>query len=136
MTFDEAAVILKAVLGSTVGGYPVSYENEGAEPPSPATPWIEAGFRLVIGEQRSIGAPGDNLHDDEGALIVYIFTPLKEGDATSRQLCETVSALFRGKYLSGVEILDIGGDDGGGVTEDGGWWRRWRRIEFRYQMTG
>lgn len=143
MTFDEAVTILKAALvaGINTSTYPATYENSGAEVQSDKTKtWIHVAFRMIEGDQRSIGAPGANSHEEQGALIAYVFTPLQQpgtgtdGDATARQLCESISAVFRGKDLSGVEILHIGGDDGGGTTEDGSWWRRWRRIEFRYQM--
>lgn len=143
MTFDEAAGILKAALeaGINTTTYPVSYENAGSAVQSDTSKtWVHVGFRMIEGDQRSIGAPGANSHEEQGAMIAYVFTPMQQpgsgtdGDAIARQLCESIAAVFRGKDLSGVEILHIGGDDGGGTTEDGNWWRRWRRVEFRYQM--
>lgn len=140
MTFDEAVTILKAALAADFNTYPVIYENDGNALPDTPAGRVRVGFRMVDGDQRSIGAPGANSHEEEGAMIAWVFVPLTQagadtdGDAAARQVCESIAEVFRGKDLSGVEILRIGGDDGGGTTEDGNWWRRWRRIEFRYQM--
>lgn len=140
MTFDDAVTILKAALASGFNTYPVIYEEGGGRLLDSPAGRVEVGFRMIAGDQRSIGAPGANSHEEEGAMIAYVFVPSQQpgsgvdGDAAARQACEAISAVFRGKDLSGVEILHIGGDDGGGTTQDGNWWRRWRRIEFRYQM--
>lgn len=138
MTFDDACVTLKAALVSGFSACPLTYENErpsGSFPPEPPSSWVRVEFRSGIDEQRSIGAPGQNEFEETGAMLVYLFAPQMGGDQTCRQLLDQIVAVFRGKDLSGVEVLDILGDDGGGTDESGAWWRRWRRIEFRYWLT-
>jgi hypothetical protein len=138
MTFDDACILLKGALAAGFAGCPLTFENErpsGTFPPEPPAPWARIEFRNVIGEQRSIGAPGDNWHEEHGAMLVWLFAPQMGGDQTCRQLLDQIVAVFRGKEIGGVEVLEILGDDGGGTDESGAWWRRWRRIEFRYRMT-
>lgn len=136
VTFDNAVVAMKAIMATYVA-YTVTYENEGAVAsamPEPPGPRVYCEFRHVGGDQMSIGSPGSNFHEDMGAMIAYAFVPVGSGDQLARQICDAIVALFRGITNATVEITHIGGDDGGGVDEDGNWWRRWRRIEFMYRL--
>lgn len=133
MTFAEACAILKAVVDGGVG-YPVAFANTTAPaglPPEPPAPWWEVAFHNVISQQQSIGAPGENDHECLGAVVAHIMVPRDTGDIVAQQAVDSFNALFRGKDISGVEIRDLIGDDGGSAT--GGWWRRSTRVEFSYQ---
>lgn len=140
MTFDDAVVAMRAALVAGFSACPLTYENErasGTIPPEPPGPWARIEFRHTVGSQQSIGAPGDNLHEDHAAMLVYLFAPQMGGDQTCRQYLDQIVAVFRGKEIGGgIEVQDILGDDGGGTDESGAWWRRWRRIEFRFWLTG
>lgn len=137
VTFDDAVVAMKTAMAAYTT-YTVTYENEGAVAsamPEPPTPRVFCEFRHVGGDQMSIGSPDSNFQEDMGAMVAYAFVPVGSGDQLCRQICDAIVALFRGKTFTSVEITHIGGDDGGGVSEDGNWWRRWRRIEFLYRGT-
>lgn len=148
MTFDQACTALRAQLASGFTAVPVMWANE-APPSLPWPPidadgpaaWAYAEFRGGIGEQISIGAPGENDHEELGALLVHVHTPLQGGDAKARQHADTIVALFRGQEIGGVEITGTLRDEGGQAETDAPaqaatWWRRIVRIEFAFEAVG
>ncbi len=119
---------------------PVAWPNEPFNLPVEGTPgfdgcWIALEFHGRLFGQVSIGAPGDNLWDEEGTILAHVMAPVGSGERIMRGHAGGFIDLFRGLEIDLIEFKDceIGP---GGADEDGCWWRITARIEFTRQSGG
>lgn len=92
--------------------------------------WVKLEVLNFAEEQRSIGAPGDNLFRSEGLISIHVFVRKGTDAATSRTHAKALAALFRAQTFSGV-ICDAATISGlGEGSDDGKWARRTVTVPF------
>jgi len=92
-------------------------ENESFTPDSDK-PWLRVTVQPQARVQESMGPVGGRNFLSLGTVYVQVFTPLDEGTAQNRQLCDAVKDCFEGISLGGgslrlyaAAVRAIGPDD-------------------------
>ncbi|MEE7442670.1 phage tail terminator-like protein [Methylobacterium oryzae] len=89
--------------------------------PQAGVPFVRLNIRHTMGDQATIGAPGNNRHEQLGGLTVQIFTPQGNASVRARELTDKAADLFRGKRTSGIRFYETTpreiGPDGNGFYQ-------------------
>lgn len=76
--------------------------NTTGEPPNDGSPFITIQYPVALSEQKSIGAPGNNVWREDGAIRFVVSIVRGTGVAQGMNWCKEIAALFRGKQFSSV----------------------------------
>lgn len=81
---------------------PVFDPNTRGQPPADGTPFLTIQYPLANSEQKSIGAPGNNVWRETGAIRFVLSIQRGTGVKQGMGWCDEIAALFRGKQFSSV----------------------------------
>ena len=133
MASDVIAAAVEDYLKSSWTTCPLSFENDGYEPPD-ETPWV---FVELIGtrwSQDTIGAGPirDNRFTETGIVMMHVFVKTGIGSGLVRQYATQLADLFRGaELLVGTLWFKDASIGGGGMgSEDGKWWKMTVTVDF------
>lgn len=136
--WDQARALIE---GANLG-VPIEWPNEGRPPLDPDAngyrpTWLQVDMAPENLAPIEMGPNG--AYQEEGYLVVRIFTPRNAGSRDARILAKTIANLFRG-LPSGPVIwtrssLSEGSaqDPDGAHVTDGMWWLMTLHLDYRYQ---
>lgn len=81
---------------------PIRLENSFSETPDDAGAFLLLDFPFSRSRQVTIGSPGSNRYEEEGAFRVLLSIPSGVGTHEGRGWLDEISTLFRGKLFDGV----------------------------------
>jgi hypothetical protein len=140
---DDVFEAIKTYLGDGVASgawtaCPISYPNDGFQPPADGSPFVKFEIAGSLYSQQSIGETTQALNrwDETGRVWLHVLVKSGDGGSTARGAAKALAVLFRGKTLLNgtLEFLDASIGEGAAGDEDGNWFRvsvdiRWRLIE-------
>ncbi len=91
--------------------------------------WARITIREDKTNQKSIGAPGENLHRTAGVILVEIFTPSGRGTLELTQLLDAACAVYHHQKLGANITCEEASSEQRGVQ--GPWLAGLMRCEFR-----
>lgn len=113
---------------------PIGWVNEGFDWPNPPVPFIFADVMSLAASQITIGAPGNNLFREQGALNITVFVPLNSGQDLARQYATTLATFFRAKDFNGVVCRSPRISHGRVDDVNGNWFRIDVFCPFHYDL--
>lgn len=117
----SAAVMaaVRARLDSNWTRCPVEYPNEAMQTPADGSPFLAVQFPVASEERISMGAPGANVHREEGGIRFVLAIPRGAGVGEWTPWIDEMRSLFRSKrfdnvvtYAASPAVLDDRSDDG------------------------
>jgi len=101
--------------------------------PKPDTEFVRLNIRHSLGDQTTMGAPGNNRHQQEGGITVQIFTPQGNASIRARELADIAAAIFRGETTTdGIIFYETSPRE---VGNDGhGFYQINVNVRFRYDI--
>ena len=89
--------------------------------PQANTEFVRLNIRHSMGDQKTMGAPGNNRHQLEGGITVQIFTPQGNSFVRGSELADKAAGILRGKSVSGIVFYQVfpreTGPDGRGFLQ-------------------
>lgn len=110
---------------------PVIHDDEKKDHPKDAT-WVRLNVRHVDADQRTIGAPGANRHEQLGTITIQIFQPIGFAGQDARAKAVTAAAIFRGKNTQGIKFYRV--SQSRGDPDGRGFFQINVNISFRYSI--
>lgn len=115
---DTITALFNAGWNSTT--YPVAWPNIDFTPPAnptASTGWVRITVNPANARQAELGPVGARRYRHPGVVTVQVFTKDGTGSELSNQLCDTASAIFRGKTANNITYQApyrdrVGSDDG------------------------
>lgn len=93
--------------------------NTVGDPPKDGSPFLEVQYPVATGEQITIGAPGNNVYREAGAIRFVLHVERGQGVGEGLGWADALAALFRGRQFDHVTtfapsspVLDDGNDRG------------------------
>jgi len=117
----SAAVMsaVRARLGDVWSRTPVAYPNESFQTPADGSPFLAVQYPVATETQITVGAPGDNVFREEGAIRFVLQIPRGRGVDEFTGWLDELRSAFRQKQFGVVTtwapspaILDDRNDDG------------------------
>lgn len=106
---------------------PFQLDNETFEIPT-SGPWVRLVVRNTLGEQDTLGRPGNRKYLRNGFIAGQVFTPVNEGTAQGDLLAEQLRDIFEGTSFGGILA------NNGTITEldqqDGRWYQHNVSVAF------
>lgn len=136
MAHPSVVQAVEARLSAGFTGCPVFVENSNPDTPGDGSTFAVLQFPYSRSEQASIGSPDANWYREEGAFRIVLAVETGAGTHASRQLLETISALFRGKSFDGVRTYAPGSASSDDNSEDGAFFRLSIAIPYDFNITG
>jgi len=107
-------------------------------PPLSTGPWLTLEFISIDEEQKSLGAPGQNIYRETGAITFHLFIASGDDINTALTLLDTLRDLFRGQSINGVVIESIGAPNtqpgSVAISTTGNWSGSAVQIEYYYDI--
>lgn len=112
-------------------GVPIAWPNEPFGLPNPPSIFISVDMTGNVLAPIEMGPNGG--WQEDGELLVEIYTPVGGGSADARTLAKRIVNIFRA--LPPAPTTYHGASLGSGRSEDidGNWWRFSIRVDYRYQ---
>lgn len=109
MASNTPAAAIEARLIANWSTTPIYLADDLHDPPEPPSPFVVLEFPGGTARQVTIGSPGANAFEEEGAFMIHVFVPIGNQPVTgtpwrkvARDYAETIAAIFRGKTFSSV----------------------------------
>ncbi|PZQ46170.1 MAG: hypothetical protein DI551_05685 [Micavibrio aeruginosavorus] len=87
----------------------------------PQATWARLNIRHNLGNQTTMGDPGNNRHEQQGVVTVQIFEPQGNHGIDARVKAQAAASLFRGKSAQGIHFFETTyreiGNDGAGFFQ-------------------
>lgn len=100
--------------------------------PQGDTTFVRLNIRHSMGDQKTMGAPGNNRHQLEGGITVQIFTPQGDNLVAASPLADKAAGIFRGKSTQGIIFYEVFPRE---VGPDGrGFYQTHVNARFRYDL--
>jgi len=124
--------------GTPQTAVPYAFNNESFGEPEDGSAYAKVYVNDDISAQATIGPPGHRVHEDLGAVLVHLFSPVDTGDEGLDQLKEVAMAIYQSVSIGSTDADTV--DFFGAVRKsqpkrDG---RRWRVVldfPFVYRHT-
>lgn len=97
--------------------------NRQEQPPADGTPYLIVQFPVAQETQISIGAPGNNVFREEGAIRLVLHARRGRGIAEALAWIEQLRDLFRGRQFAGVNTWAPAAAVEDDVNESGTYYR-------------
>lgn len=132
MNENEAVAAIRAFFASGWGSLtPVLYDDEEKAIPESGT-WVRLNIRHTLGDQTTMGAPGNNRHEQQGGITVQIFQPEGQASKDARAKLAAATAIFRGKTTQNIHFYQTTPRE---IGSDGrGYYQVNVDIRFRYSI--
>jgi len=135
----------------------ITYQNKPPVAPWPPrdgnnilVPWAHLEIASSDSQMHGAGKPGSQVWVTDGLIIVHVFVPSGDGDATATEYANTIGEIFRAKvfYNNGdgcyVRTWAPRVDEGGPVKSEsdiewannGAWFRVSMTVPFEYWHRG
>lgn len=113
----------------------------GPNPPSNARPsgrgsFVAVQYPVANREQITVGAPGQNVLREEGAIRLVVHVNVGEGVDQALTRADELSALFTNKRFSGVETFAASPGAFDDRNEDSGYYRVSLVVPYTYDTFG
>lgn len=113
---------------------PIGWVSENFKPPNPPVAFIMADVISMPTNQITIGAPGNNLFREVGALSIAVYYPANKGTDVPRQYATTLASLFRAVDFEGVSCKSPTIQRGQMDDTEGIWYRIDVFCPFHYDL--
>lgn len=104
---------------------PVVFDLQSGDFEDTEEPWVRLSILSGIGEQMTVGAPGNNLHRHAGIVAIQINTPVGSGSEESRTLADKVEAVFMNVTLENLKFAIPFPSGTAEVNNDWSCWTMW-----------
>lgn len=101
---------------------PVFHPNAEAETPADGSVFLAVQYPVAREEQMSIGAPGDNIFRESGAIRLVLQVPAGSGVEAWAAWLDELRALFRAKRFDGVRTYAPSSSATDDRSRTGGYW--------------
>lgn len=127
----HAAVMARLASFTTA---PVYEPNTRAEAPADGSAFVLLQYPVADETPISVGAPGQNVYREEGAIRFAVHVPRDAGLTLANSLCGELRALFRNARFGGVQCFNatppILNDD----NDDGAWCVVSCSVAYEYDL--
>ena len=131
MNEDQAIAAVRAFFASAWGSLTqVIYDDERKDLPEGT--WVRLNVRHGAGDQTTMGAPGNNRHEQLGGITVQVFQPEGQAGKDARAKASAAAAIFRGKHTAGIQFYET--SVGPGRPDGRGFYQINVDIRFRYDI--
>jgi hypothetical protein len=111
------------------------YNIDGDTPPD-GSPFVQVDYPVVNEEQITIGAPGNNVFREDGAIRVRLAYPRGSGIREAYQWVDTLRGLLRAAQFSGVNTWAAGGPALDDSADNGNYVILSFIVPYYYDLTG
>lgn len=99
-------------------------------------PYVRLVFPGAVSRQQGIGSPGRNAWREDGAFQVIVAVPTASGEATAREWCDQIAAIFRGQTFGGAVVCYGPHTPVPAVGPAGGYFRMSFGVPYAWQFLG
>ncbi len=136
MASAAVTAAVKARLATEWTRTPIFHPNEQPQVPADGTPFLSVQYPLAMEEQMSIGAPGNNVWREEGAIRFVLAIPRGAGIDDYSGWIDELRASFRGKIFSGVHTFEASPAVLDDRNEDGKYWALSCAVTYHFDIFG
>lgn len=137
-----SAAVMAAVrtrLGSEWSRTDVRYPNEqdadtGLQAPVDGSPFLAVQYPAALENQITVGAPGNNVFREEGAIRFVLQIPRGAGVTEYAGWLDELRASFRGKQFGGVTTFAPSPSVLDDRSEDGNYWALSCAVPYWYDL--
>lgn len=130
-----SAAVASAVAARIASGWtrcPVVHPNTAPAPAQDA--WLAVEYPVAGETQVTVGAPGDNVFREEGAIRFVLFIPRGAGLAPFDAWLDEVRALFRARSFAGVTTFAPSPAVLDDRSEQGGYWALSCAVPYQFDL--
>ncbi|MBN9529679.1 MAG: hypothetical protein J0H82_25965 [Alphaproteobacteria bacterium] len=99
-------------------------------------PYVRLMFPGAVSRQQGIGSPGRNNWREDGAFQVIVAVPTATGEATAREWCDQIAAIFRGQTFGGAVVCYGPHTPVPAAGPAGGYYRMTFGVPYAWQFLG
>lgn len=120
----SAAVLaaIRARLTANWTATPVIYPNESSATPGDAAAFLTVQFPVALGDQITVGAPGNNVFRDSGAIRFVLAVPIGSGLEQGLAWIDQLRTLFRSVKFASVTTYAPSPAVENNANDDGNYW--------------
>ncbi len=115
---------------------PIFGANQQQQPPLDGSEFLVIQYPLATASGITIGAPGANVHREEGVIRIVIHTERGAGVAKALQWADQLAALFRAKIFDGVRTFSPSPATEDETNDNGLYYAHSIAIPYQFDLIG
>ncbi|MBN8958580.1 MAG: hypothetical protein J0H17_18745 [Rhizobiales bacterium] len=127
---------VEARLAANWSTCPIFGINDEATPPADGSPFLIVQYPIASARGITVGAPGANVHREEGTFRIVIHTERGGGTAKGLQWGDEIAAIFRTKAFDGVRTFSPSPPIEDDTNESGVYYAHSISVPYQFDLIG